>query len=44
MRIYGAINLFRNAERNDVIHKRLWELLLDYYFVGGNLFCSNLPY
>jgi predicted AAA+ superfamily ATPase len=29
------IDMFRNAERNNVIHKRLWELLLDYYYVGG---------
>ena len=26
---------FKGAERNDVVHKRLWELLLDYYYVGG---------
>ncbi len=29
------VDAFKGAERNDVVHKRLWELLLDYYYVGG---------
>ena len=26
---------FRSGTRNDIVHSKLWPLLLDYYFVGG---------
>ena len=29
------VEAFKNAERTEVVHKRLWGLLLDYYYVGG---------
>ena len=29
------LNRFRNQDKRDLIHRMLWEALLDYYFVGG---------